>query len=248
MNGIKAKFDGQYRLISKSEVAERTHKLVLAAPCIADTASAGEFVMVEARGSFLRRPISLARACNGEIVLLVREFGVGSREICSRDAGDFIGISGPLGRGFPAVRGNVALVGGGIGVAPLLFANEQLGGAAQFVYGESTAKFVIKEHELPKNVCITTEDGSLGTKGNVCAAIDLTGIDVVFTCGPEPMLRAVVAMCKDAGVRVYASLEERMACGFGACVGCVVPTVDGYKKVCADGPVFDGAALFGSEN
>ena len=236
--------DGHYRLVRKVQVSDSTYKLVFAAPDISLIASPGQFVMVETRVGFLRRPISIARACDGEITLLVREFGAGSRDICQSEEGTYIGLFGPLGRGFPVENGNVAMIGGGIGVAPLIFANEHMRNVKLFIYGEGRGISVVDKSELPKDARIFTEDGSIGTKGNVCTGLDLSGIDVVFSCGPEPMLRAVVAMCVKAEVRVYVSLEERMACGFGACVGCVVSTVDGYKKVCSEGPVFDGTILY----
>ena len=167
-------------------------------------------------------------------------------------AGDVIPIIGPLGNGFPMERAEgkrVFLIGGGIGVPPILELAKQLNcEKKQIVVGyRNKETFLRNEFEQNGELYISTEDGSTGTRGNVMDAIRENGLeaDVIYACGPTPMLRALQAYAAENGIECYLSLEERMACGIGACLACVCRTKEkdshsnvNNKRICKDGPVF----------
>ena len=214
----------------------------------------GQFVEVRCDGSastFLRRPISinyLDRDRN-EMWLLVAAVGDGTRSLMALRAGDRLNCLFPLGNHFTleARSGEkVLLVGGGEGVAPVLFAGKTLadqGVRPSFLLGARTAKDLL-ELELFKplgDVYITTEDGSLGERGFVTNHTILRNqrFDRISTCGPKPMMMAVARYAAHAGIECEASLENMMACGLGACLCCVEKTTEGNLRVCKDGPVFN---------
>jgi len=218
----------------------------------------GQFVEVLADGStstFLRRPISinLFDADNNELWLLVAIVGDGTKAIASKEKGDKLNCIFPLGNGFsidinPASR--VLLVGGGVGVAPLLFLGRRLseaGVAPSFLLGARTAGDILEREmfEQTGKVYITTEDGSAGQRGFVTNHTILAdeSFDMIYTCGPNPMMKAVASYAYNNKIRCEASLENLMACGLGACLCCVEKTVDGNLCVCKDGPVFDTRKL-----
>ena len=165
-------------------------------------------------------------------------------------AGDTIEILGPLGNGFPleAGRGKKAfLIGGGIGVPPMLELAKQLDAQKQLVMGYRDEQFLTDEFTKNGTLYVATEDGSAGTKGNVMDAIreNALGAEIIYACGPSPMLRAIKQYAEENNIVCYVSMEERMACGIGACLACVCQSkeVDGHshvhnKRVCKDGPVF----------
>ena len=156
---------------------------------------------------------------------------------------------GPLGNGFPQEGENVFLIGGGIGVPPMLEMAKQLNCEKQIILGYRDENLFLRdEFEAYGEVFVATEDGSVGTKGNVMNAIEENHLqaDVIFACGPMPMLRAIKKYAEEKKIKAYISLEEHMACGVGACLGCVVKTkeVDHHShvhnaRICTDGPVFD---------
>ena len=198
------------------------------------------------------RPISICVVDKeqGRLRLVYRIAGKGTLEFSGYQTGDTLEIVGPLGNGFPLDKGyeKVFLIGGGIGVPPMVELSRQLPGEKQIVVGYRNSELFLKE-ELEQNgvVYVATEDGSVGTKGNVLDAIRENGLqaDAMFACGPTPMLRALKAYAAEAGMDCYLSLEERMACGVGACLACVCKSmdVDGHthvknKRICKDGPVF----------
>ncbi|MCK5832501.1 dihydroorotate dehydrogenase electron transfer subunit [bacterium] len=233
------------RVTEKRIVARDTLRLVVDAPSIAEVAVPGQFVMlgqsVPTSDPFLRRPFAIAGAGWGRIELLIRVVGLGSALLASVDDNDQIKILGPLGNGFPTPSGEVFLVAGGIGLAPLLFA-ERKWPKSRLLYGESNRDWLCDLSR--EKTCfweVSTDDGSEGFR---CTVVDLLKAKLetekapVYACGPEAMLSAVAELCKSVGVECYVSLEERMACGVGACQGCVIYTEDGYKRVCKDGPVF----------
>jgi len=218
----------------------------------------GQFVSLYSKdGSrLLPRPISLCGIDKekGELRLVYRVAGAGTKEFSALTAGDTIDVLGPLGNGFPLLEGKKAfLIGGGIGIPPMLELAKALnkvngGEMVQSVIGYRDSHMFLKEEfEQNGKLYIATEDGSVGTKGNVMDAIREQALDaeVIFACGPMPMLRAIKAYAEENGILCYISLEERMACGIGACLGCVCKTkeVDAHsnvhnKRVCKDGPVF----------
>lgn len=214
----------------------------------------GQFYMIEVnRGNdpLLKRAFSLFRIASDGLQLLYRIKGRGTSLLREMKKGDTIGVLGPLGTHYPvAAGGQVPLViAGGIGVASLFpFLLEQQGKAVVF-YGARSRDEILMLDEL-KDICrevfISTDDGSLGTKGNVIEmlgkylAADKMNLQkyALYACGPHPMLKAVSKLSALWCVTAYISMEENMACGLGACLGCVVKTKTGYKRVCKEGPVF----------
>jgi dihydroorotate dehydrogenase electron transfer subunit len=221
----------------------------------------GQFVQmaVPAAGRFfLRRPFSVFDCDRRTMDLLIVEAGAGTSEIRKLSIGDEAQFYGPLGNRFPDATGRtVVAIGGGVGLAPLYYyAFRTLGGcnpSFRLVYGGRTAEDLFLDHidMEARGALLATEDGSHGFHGNaVELAADVISrepADVIFSCGPTPMLRAAEKLAGDLELPHYVSLENRMGCGLGACRACVVPTrLDGgspYRTVCHDGPVFDGADL-----
>jgi len=239
------------------------HLLRLRAPAVADAARPGQFVHIRCAppgqwDPLLRRPLSLHRIDRrrGEIELLFRVVGRGTAFLAGLAAGEEVDLIGPLGRGFPtnlAPGETAVLVAGGIGVAPLVALAEELAEKrvpAVAVVGARTAAGLVAVDTLGKaasEVLTATDDGSAGHRGFVtevlAGLLDRMPRPVVYACGPEPMLRRVQAMLGDGGRprRGYLSLETRMACGVGACLGCAVRQAGpgtGYYHACHDGPVF----------
>ena len=223
---------------------------------IAEAAVPGQFISVYSRdGSrLLPRPISLCEIDKERKALRIvyRVAGKGTAEFAELKKGDRLEILGPLGNGFPLDRcgqGKKAfLIGGGIGIPPMVELAKQLKGEKQAVVGYRDSRMFLKE-ELEANAAlyVATEDGSFGTKGNVLDAIFEKGLeaDVIYACGPTPMLRALQAYAKENNIECWLSLEEHMACGVGACLACVCKSteVDSHshvhnKRICKDGPVF----------
>ncbi len=216
----------------------------------------GQFVEIRVQGTdkaLLRRPISIHDFDpeGRTMSLLIHIVGRGTECLSSVREGDKLDVVYPLGNGFDLEKAGKRplLVGGGVGVAPLfLLAKELIKSGAEpvFLLGAKSEKGLIKLSEYEKicRVDIATEDGSCGVKGFVTDHHDLSaeGLRVftsVLQCGPTPMMKAVASKAKAAGVECYASLENMMACGFGVCLCCVTDTVEGMRRVCADGPVFN---------
>lgn len=216
-------------------------------------AEAGQFVQVAVPDSphtFLRRPISINRIdkSTNTIWLLVRKAGEGTAHLIDLPEGCVINILLPLGRGFslPAESTDkLLLIGGGVGVAPLLFLGEELknkGYAPEFLLGARSAADVLELEEFERigKVYVSTEDGSLGERGLVTQHSVLDGnIEKIYCCGPAPMMKAVAAVARRIGAACEVSLENMMACGVGACLCCVEKTVRGNVCVCTEGPVFN---------
>lgn len=223
---------------------------------IAGLAVPGQFISMYTKdgSKLLPRPISL---CEIEketnrlrVVYRVTGENTGTKQFSEMKAGDTIEILGPLGNGFPleAGRGKKAfLIGGGIGVPPMLELAKQLDAQKQLVMGYRDEQFLTDEFTKNGTLYVATEDGSAGTKGNVMDAIreNALGAEIIYACGPSPMLRAIKQYAEENNIVCYVSMEERMACGIGACLACVCQSkeVDGHshvhnKRVCKDGPVF----------
>ena len=241
-------------VISQDCIAKDIYSLWLKTDKIAAQARPGQFVSVYCNdgGHLLPRPISLCEINQekGTLRLVYRVVGKGTEMFAALKAGDSVEVLGPLGNGFPmeeAEGKRVFLIGGGIGVPPMLETAKQLKGEPVLVMGYRDELFLTDEMKKAGELVIATEDGSAGTKGNVLDAIrenDLKA-DMIFACGPKPMLRALKAYGLENNIPCYVSMEERMACGVGACLGCVCQSteVDDHSqvknnRVCKDGPVF----------
>ena len=223
----------------------------------AKTARPGQFIsMYTNDGSkLLPRPISICEidteTSKLRVVYRVTAEKTGTEQFSKMKAGDTLPIIGPLGNGFPLEAGKgkrAFLIGGGIGVPPILELVKQLDCEKQIIMGYRDADTFLKEQfEENGTVYISTEDGSVGTKGNVMDAIRENGLeaDIIYACGPTPMLRAIKQYAEEQGIECYISLEERMACGIGACLACVCQSKEkdhhsnvNNKRICKDGPVF----------
>lgn len=223
---------------------------------IARDALPGQFLCIypKDRSTLLPRPISICEISGDKKALRIvyRVAGAGTGEFSRYREGDGIEVMGPLGNGFPckeAAGKRVFLMGGGIGIPPILELAKQMDGEKQIIVGYRDAQtFLREDFERYGSVFIATEDGSVGTRGNVMDAIRENGLtaDAIYACGPMPMLRAIKTYAVKQGIKAYISLEEHMACGVGACLGCVVKTaeVDHHShvhnaRICTEGPVFD---------
>lgn len=223
----------------------------------AETARPGQFIsMYTNDGSkLLPRPISICEIDkeNGTLRVVYRVTGenTGTEQFSKMKAGDTLPIIGPLGNGFPLEKAEgkkAFLMGGGIGVPPILELAKQLHCEKQIIIGyRDEETFLRKEFEENGTVYISTEDGSVGTKGNVMDAIRANALsaDIIMACGPTPMLRAIKNFAEENDIECYISMEERMACGIGACLGCVCKSKEKdhhtnvhNKRCCKDGPVF----------
>jgi len=198
---------------------------------------------------FLARALSIARHTGEEAHFLLEDVGPGTRRLCELREGERVLAVGPLGRGFrtPESGRRVLLVGGGVGIAPLMILQDRLGGAARALLGFRDGERA-RAAELMLEVHVATDDGSAGHHGTVTELLERElqedSAAEVCACGPGPMLEGVRALCERAGVPAQLALEAPMACGFGACFGCVVPARDGsYLRVCVDGPVIDADEL-----
>ncbi len=217
----------------------------------------GQFVQIlieNAPHTFLRRPISINNTdpVRNEIWLLVQAVGEGTRKICGLRTGDTCNMLLPLGNSFtiPSTPGNYLLVGGGVGTAPLLFLGKKLherGIACDFLLGGASAKNILQQPDFRQygTLHCTTEDGSLGERGYVThhSLLQRKTYDFIFTCGPKPMMVAVARYAHERGIGCEASLENLMACGFGACLCCVEKTTRGNLCACTEGPVFNISEL-----
>ena len=213
----------------------------------------GQFVEVLVEGSrevMLRRPISVHDVDEerGTMTLLIQIVGNGTRKLAELQAGDKLNMVYPLGHGFTTDIPNTSralLVGGGAGIAPLLHLSKALkakGVSCTILLGGRTAELipVRDEFEPYGRLCLATDDGSLGHKGLVVEHPAFAeAYDMIYTCGPTPMMRAVARSAAGRGIRCEVSLENMMACGVGACLCCVTDTDQGHRCVCKDGPVFD---------
>ena len=238
-------------VLSQNMIAKDIYSLWIKAENVAESAGPGQFVNVYTADAslLLPRPISICEISRGEgtLRLVYRIAGKGTKHLSRLASGDEVTILGPLGNGFSLTDGKAMLLGGGIGIPPMLELAKNLEDPV-IVAGYRDTIFLKNELSKAGRLYISSENGMFGTRGNVMDAIrenDLKA-DVIYACGPLPMLAAVKRYASEAGVRAYISLEERMACGVGACLGCVCRTVNKDKhthvnnsRVCTEGPVFD---------
>lgn len=221
-----------------------------------ESPNAGQFYMLRSVKSslLLGRPISIFHSEYNEksdvlsLNFLILLKGKGTSELCNLDKGDKLEILGPVGNYWvkPNSAEKVAIFGGGVGVAPVAGFASTLPKKSYDFYAAFKSGSYGLEYVKAQNLIITTDDGSVGTKGMITAVIDSESIkqyDVVYACGPTPMLAYIQKICLEANVKCWLSLENRMACGLGACLGCTVKTTEGNKRCCKDGPIFDGKIL-----
>ena len=248
----KKKWIEQALIVSNQALSADVFRMVLRSPQIVSACVPGQFVMVrlsESNDPLLRRPLSIAGADpeHGTLTLIYRLVGRGTQQMASAQAGAVLDVMGPLGRGFDLSASRLLLVGGGIGLAPLLFAAQRCCPAPVEVLAGGRTQDEMFWTKLFRQSCqqihVTTDDGSLGLCGTCADALPAllsTGAyEEVLTCGPRPMMQRVAALATAAGVRTQVSLEEHMACGLGACLSCTCAAADGgSRQVCKDGPVF----------
>lgn len=244
------------KIVSQEEIGRDIYSMWLQADEMAEAARPGQFLSLYTRdgSKLLPRPISICEIDreNRRIRLVYRVTGKGTgTEAFSRlHQGISVETLGPLGNGFPleeAEGRRVFLIGGGIGIPPMLQTAKELNAEKTAVLGYRDELFLNEEFEKYADVVVATEDGSAGTSGNVLDAVREKALeaDVIFACGPTPMLRAVKAYAEEKGIPCWISMEERMACGVGACLACVCKSkeIDDHshvhnKRICKDGPVF----------
>ncbi len=253
------------QLIRREQVAPGYYLLEFDCPQIAASAQPGQFVHIRVTGDWdplLRRPFSVMRTneAEGSFQVLTRTVGRGTQMLAEAQPGTEFDIMGPLGNGFalPGPEGEVVLVAGGSGVAPLIFLATVLHEPESYRYvrglfGARSSDDLACWLEF-SGVCdefnAITEDGSVGEQGLVTDFLPPQleqGAKCVYACGPALMLAEVAGECRGAGIPCYVSMEQRMGCGVGACLGCVIPThasgTQRYQRVCKDGPVFDAEVV-----
>lgn len=239
-------------VLENNRLNEEYYELVLRSAILLPAIYAGQFAELRVdhtNNTFLRRPVSFYDIDYKQkrIHLLIRQVGNGTRQLGRLQKHDFLNIIYPLGRPFSIVPGKkFLLVSGGVGIAPMLLLGKSLISAGKtpvFLFGFRSEKqyFDLSRFSSLGELLITTEDGSKGTKGLVIdhPVIDSEDFDGIYTCGPEMMMKAVAKVAAAKKLFCEASLENTMACGFGACLTCAQPTTSGMKMACVDGPVFN---------
>jgi len=212
----------------------------------------GNFVHIKIENNFLRRPFSIAQYSKKSLQIVYKVVGIGTEQLSRKKEGDFLDILGPLGNSFPLFKHKkVCIIGGGTGVAPLLFLSKMLkkyDNEITFFYGARNKNQILFQI-LPYgvNYVFSTEDGSFGKRGNIFDVFKKfnNDFDVIYGAGPEPLLKKISSISKN--IPIFISLENYMACGMGLCYGCVVKVKDNknweYRRVCKDGPVFEGRKI-----
>lgn len=236
-----------FRITSNEKIARDIFKMTLAGDTSAITAP-GQFVNIKLDGFFLRRPISVCDCVGENLTLIYKTVGRGTEQMSRMAAGDELDLLTGLGNGYNTKKsgGNPLLVGGGVGVPPMYMLCKELiseGKNVTVVLGFNSKDDVFYEDEfraLGADVHIATADGTYGTKGFVTDVIKNIQYTFFYTCGPEPMFRAMHKMMKTPG---QYSFEERMGCGFGACMGCSCKTLTGNKRICKEGPVMESEEI-----
>ncbi|MBQ4132064.1 MAG: dihydroorotate dehydrogenase electron transfer subunit [Clostridia bacterium] len=230
-----------YKVIENKALTSTVFKMVLEGD-VSDIKNSGEFINIKLEGKFLRRPISVCDVDSTTVTILYKVVGAGTEQMSEMPVGTELDVLVGLGNGYDLSFAGDAplLLGGGVGVPPLYNLAKRLidsGKKVTVVLGFNTKEEIFYENEfkaLGAEVFVTTADGSYGIKGFVTDAMKNIDYTYFYTCGPEPMLKAVYKASTTSG---QMSFEERMGCGFGACMGCSCKTITGYKRICKEGPV-----------
>jgi len=237
-------------VVEQGKIASDVFSMWIQTEDIAKNSKPGQFISVFSKdGSrLLPRPISICEIDGSMVRIVYRVLGKGTQEFSTFKSGEVIDVQGPLGNGYTLFDKKAILLGGGIGIPPMLELAKQLNCEKEIILGYRDELFMNEEFSKFGNVTIATEDGSVGTKGNVLDAMkehNITG-DIIYACGPKPMLRAIKEYAEANNIEAYISMEERMACGVGACLGCVCQSIEiddhsrvYNKRVCKEGPVFN---------
>ena len=234
---------GSYKIILNENIAKDVYKMILSGETSAITAP-GQFINIKLDGYYLRRPISICDYDSKTITIIYKVVGQGTKLMSALHAGESLDVLAGLGNGYDTSKSGdkPVLIGGGVGVPPLYNLCKKLigeGKSVSVIIGFNKADEVFYEDELKAlgaDVFVTTADGSHGIKGFVTDALKDIDYTYFYTCGPMPMFKAVEAAAKTSG---QYSFEERMGCGFGACMGCSCKTKNGNKRICKDGPVLE---------
>ncbi len=232
-----------FEIIQNTPLTDSVFEMKLKGDTSSVTAS-GQFVNIKLDGKFLRRPISVCDCCDGVLTIVYKTVGSGTYQMSKMTVGEKLDILSGLGNGYDTEKcgDSALLIGGGVGVPPLYLLAKKLismGKKVSVILGFNTKSEIFYEKQfesLGASVYVTTIDGSYGIKGFVTNAMEGLDYTYFYTCGPEPMLKAVYSASKTSG---QFSFEERMGCGFGACMGCSCKTVTGYKRICKEGPVLE---------
>ena len=235
----------KWHIVSNERIAEKVYRMVLRGKT--EGIRPGQFVEIAVPGCYLRRPISVCDIEGEALTLIYKVVGKGTAIMAQMAQGEELDVLTCLGNGYDLTKAGdeVLLVGGGVGVPPLVYAAKELlqkGKQVRVVMGFNSRSEVFAEQELKAMGCrvdVCTMDGSYGTKGVVTDLLDVHE-PFYYACGPLPMLKALV---KKIGTKGQVSMEERMGCGVGICVGCSIETKNGIKRVCKEGPVFDAEEL-----
>lgn len=230
-----------FTILGNTALTDTVFQMVLQGDTSAITAP-GQFVNIKLDGLYLRRPISVCDLCGDKLTIVYKAVGKGTETMSQMQAGEKLDVLTGLGNGYDmTLSGNdPVLLGGGVGVPPMYLLAKRLlaqGKNVSVILGFNTASEIFYEEEFKKlgaDVTVTTVDGSYGIKGFVTDALQSMEYSYFYTCGPEPMLKAVYKASKTSG---QMSFEKRMGCGFGACMGCSCKTITGYKRICKEGPV-----------
>ena len=232
---------GIFEIMENTALTESVFKMVLSGD-VSDITAPGQFVNIQLDGLFLRRPISVCDLGENTLTIIYKAVGKGTEQMSRMQPGEKLDVLTGLGNGYDlTVAGKrPVLLGGGVGVPPMYLLAKQLlaqGKKVTVILGFNTESEIFYEKEfmaLGADVIVTTVDGSRGIKGFVTDALKMLDYTYFYTCGPEPMLKAVYKASTTSG---QMSFEKRMGCGFGACMGCSCKTLTGYKRICKEGPV-----------
>ncbi len=232
-----------FEIKENSALTSNVYKMVLCGDT-SDITASGQFVNIKLEGFFLRRPISVCDCEDGLLTIVYKVVGAGTEAMAKMHIGEKLDVLTGLGNGYDLEKsgGTPLLLGGGVGVPPMFLLAKKLiaqGKKVSVILGFNKKDEIFYEEEfkaLGADVTVCTADGSYGIKGFVTDAMKNMNYSYFYTCGPEPMLKAIYSVSETSG---QFSFEERMGCGFGACMGCSCKTITGYKRICKEGPVLE---------